>query len=282
MAKLSIFPGGSSGGFPGPGHRLTDTTRGEVKGWTPGSSRRLVAWLWSVNVDALSRDDGWAVTLTVGETPPSAEEWQACRDKLLRKLRALGVELVHWVVEWTARGRPHLHMAVYGPGRLDAHILSAWLLVVDSMGWPASTKAQHIVPITGTSGWLQYVSKHAARGVAHYQRQGAPPGWEKTGRLWGHSGEWPLEVPIEVELERVQFHRYRRLARAWQRARMRREGVPWKHIKRLGHKYGDKEKGAMMGVSGWIPDAVSLMLVELALDAEVQIDYEKWDTHNVS
>lgn len=277
MAKLSIYPGGSSGGFAGPGHPGEAVPRGDIKGWTTGSARRLVAWLWSVNVDALDRTDGWAVTLTMGETPATAAEWQAARASLLRRLRGVGVELVHWVVEWTARGRPHLHMAVYGPGRLDAHILSAWLLVVDSYGWGASTKAQHIVPITGTTGWLMYVSKHASRGVAHYQRQGAPPGWEKTGRLWGHSGEWPISIPIEVELEREQFHRYRRLARAWQRARMRREGVPWKHIKRLGHRYGDPEKGAMMGVSGWIPDAVSLTLVELALDAEVRIRYQEWE-----
>lgn len=56
-------------------------------------------------------------------------------------------------------------MAVYGPGRLDAALLVAWLDIADAHGWPVATKAQHIVPIVGATGWLQYVSKHAARAL---------------------------------------------------------------------------------------------------------------------
>jgi len=279
VATVRIWPGGSSGGFAGAGHRLTDTKRGEVKGWTKAASRRLVAWLWSVNADALDRSDGWAVTLTCGVTPDSAEEWQAARRAFQERMRRHGVELQHWVVEWTKKGRPHMHMALYGGGRLDIHALVAWLEVCDKRGWPVTARAQHITPITGATGWLMYVSKHAARGVDHYQRIGAPPGWEKTGRLWGHSGEWPVFEPVEVDLERHQFHRYRRLVKAWQQARMRRAGVPAVHIKKLGHRYGDRDRGAMMGVSGWIPDAVSFELLELALQAEPRVIYNKdWDS----
>lgn len=275
MATLRVFPGGTSGGFRGGGHRVNETKRGEVKGWTPGSSRRLVAWLWSINADALARDDGWAITLTCGTTPDSAEEWHAVRRAFQERLRRSGVELQHWVVEWTRKGRPHMHMAVYGPGRVDVHALVAWLDLCDKRGWPVSTKGQHIERITGVTGWLQYVSKHAARGVAHYQRQGAPPGWEKTGRLWGKLGAWPVELPIEVELDDAQFHRYRRLARRWQQDRMRRAGVPAKVWHRLGRQYGDPQKGRFMGISGWIPDAVSVTLIEYALEARTRIEYNE-------
>ncbi len=48
--------------------------------------------------------------------------------------------------------------------------------------------------ITGPLGWLEYLSKHASRGVAHYQRQGKPAGWTGTGRLWGKGGTGPLSI----------------------------------------------------------------------------------------
>lgn len=279
MPVVTIYPGGSSGGFAGTGRVAGDdgAKRGEIKGWTQGAQRRLVAWLWSINPDALDRHDGWALTLTVGETPPSAAEWHALRRAFQARLKRHGVELQHWVVEWTAKKRPHMHMAVYGAGRIDIVALVAWLELCDKRDWPVNTRAQHITPITGVSGWLKYVSKHAARGVTHYQRQGAPDGWDKTGRLWGHSGEWPIDEPLKLDLERHEFHEYRRLVLTWQKKRMQREGVPAKVWHKLGRQYGDRDKGAMMGVSGWIPDTVSLMLLELAYQKEVRIDYRNWE-----
>jgi hypothetical protein len=58
-----------------------------------------------------------------------------------------------------------------------------WLSLAAAYG--AGEVGQAVVPITGALGWSKYLSKHASRGVAHYQRQGTPPGWTKTGRLWG-------------------------------------------------------------------------------------------------
>ena len=61
-----------------------------------------------------------------------------------------------------------------------------------------SLSAQFVTPITGPLGWLQYLSKHAARGVRHYQRSGRPAGWHNTGRLWRHSRSgWPVVDPVQ-------------------------------------------------------------------------------------
>ena len=262
MAILKILPGGTSGGFAGPGRSVGDLgkPRGEVKGWTAGASRRHVAFLWSVDTERLS-SDGWALTLTMGGTPENADDWHAARKALQHRLKRAGFLTQHWVIEWTALGRPHLHMAIFGPA--DARTVAglAWLDICDMRAWPAEWRGQHIVALTGATGWLEYVAKHSARGVSHYQREGAPAGWEKTGRLWGHWGDWPVELGTKIELHDYRFYRYRRLVTEWQRRRMLRAGVPWKVARMVGRRYGERDTGSFMGVSGWIPDLVSTRLL---------------------
>ena len=75
-------------------------------------------------------------------------------------------------------------------------------------------------------GWLQYLSKHAARGAAHYQRaQGSiPSGWEgMTGRMWGHLGDFPTHEPLGLELDDCGWFRFRRIVRGWRCAPARSE-----------------------------------------------------------
>ena len=75
-------------------------------------------------------------------------------------------------------------------------------------------------------GWLQYLSKHAARGAAHYQRaQGSiPSGWEgMTGRMWGHLGDFPTHEPLGLELDDCGWFRFRRIVRGWRCAQARSE-----------------------------------------------------------
>lgn len=268
MPVVRILPGGSSGGFAGPGRSPDDdgSKRGKIRGWSASSARRMTSWLWSVHADALPDQGGLAVTFTTGETPASAAEWTAARKELLRS-KVIGAERVHWVTEWTAIGRPHLHAAVYGV--TAGELLARWFRICDSYGWPVSVRGQHIAPIVGVSGWLEYVSKHAARGVRHYQRQGAPEGWDSTGRLWGWSGEWPRTEPVEVDLERHEFYRYRRLVRAYLRSRLRAVGAH-RAAKQLGSMWGDKDKGAMMGLGYWIPDSVSYTLVLYAVETATE------------
>lgn len=264
-AKVTIYPGGMSGGFAAPPGR-GGGRRGQVNGWTRGAARRLVSFLWSVNPDLLG-DDGWAITLTVGETPETATEWEHARSLFLQRCRDLGVTRYQWCTEWTALGRPHTHMAVYGPGRLDVALLLAWLDIADSHGWPVATKAQHIVPIVGATGWLQYVSKHAARGVVHYQREGAPEGWTKTGRLWGVGGDWPTEEETVIEMGVAQFALFRDLVHDWLLADMVRREVPPELVAECEARWADPEHGNAHGLSGWIPGDVAYSMALAAIDA---------------
>jgi hypothetical protein len=122
-------------------------------------------------------------------------------------------------------------------------------------------RGQHIVPIEGLRGWLEYVSKHAARGVAHYQREGSPVGWARTGRLWGHWGAWPVEERFELDVTHPQFYRWRRLVIGYQRAKLRRLGTPKKSYMRVGHALKDRESGRYAGIGYWIPVDVSYRLL---------------------
>jgi hypothetical protein len=110
---------------------------------------------------------------------------------------------------------------------------------------------------------LKYLSKHAARGAKHYQRQGHPEGWEKTGRLWGYTGDWPTFEPMELTgLNSVEFYRVRRILRAWARADARAAG-DWKRLSYLRHpRRVDEKTSRFQGVSEWIPEHVTLRLID--------------------
>jgi hypothetical protein len=123
--------------------------------------------------------------------------------------------------------------------------------------------------ITGPVGWLKYLSKHASRGVAHYQRQGKPAGWESTGRLWGKGGVWPVVEPVHGVMDDPTFRRLRRMIRAYTVAQARadllasapgstahaaaRRRLSWaRHMLRCN----DPGLSAVRGLSGWVPGAV--------------------------
>ena len=266
MPVLKVFPSGVTGGFQPPSRDFTGAPlRGAVTGWTVASARRMIVWLMSLNPDALDRSDGYAVTLTLKNCPATADEWVSIRKDFLKRLDRLSPSMVHWVTEWTARGVPHLHLAVYGGvPNMDGRILAAWLGVVRSRDLPCSVLAQSIVPIFGATGWLRYVSKHTSRGVDHYQRQGHPEGWDKTGRLWGHKGDWPAYAPLLYDLEPYQFHEFRRLVRTYQR-------------NQVGRTHGDKRLGRTAGISGWVPDVVAEAFLDLAFAHVPTIIYEDWE-----
>lgn len=265
MPVVSILPGGTSGGHTYEGIRRPGK-RGEVKGWTRGSARRLVAWLWSVNVDELPQAGGWALTLTSGVTPDTADDWSRARELWLDRMRLRGIDAYQWLTEWTARGRPHMHMAVYASGRFDIDALVAWLDICDQMGWVASARGQHIVPIDGATGWLKYVAKHSARGIVHYQRDGAPEGWEKTGRLWSSGGSWPLEEAERHELTVAQFGRFRELMQRHLIEDMEARGVESQFVEDTRKRWANPEHGEAQGVSGWIDGMVAYQLLLQAQD----------------
>ena len=252
--------------------------RGEVVGWSPSSVRRHTRWLYGVDTQHL---DGlaWSLTLTMRECPPSHLEWQALRARYVDTLTASGVVLrSHWVTEWTRRKVPHLHMAVYfkpGVSAEDAErlLVDTWIQYASRFG--TSRSAQHMAPIYGALGWLEYLSKHAARGVAHYQRSGKPSGWEKTGRLWGHTGTWPTTIPIDYTTTREEFWRFRRLVRSWRIADARKSAMEGKssfrRVTSARHmlRCNEHDLSQVRGVSEWIPEQLGMELLNASrLDRE--------------
>lgn len=265
MPTLQAYKNGLTMGHAG--HNGSPPLRGEVTGWTPASVRRHTRWLYGVEAPALT-GYGYAVTLTIRETPPDAASWQAARAAWVERLRRRGMVRLHWVVEWQRRGTPHLHCAVYFAEPLapvdQFGLIAAWLEVTNA--WGPRAAAQTIKPITGAEGWLQYLSKHAARGVKHYQRWGKPDGWLKTGRLWGHAGDWPTEPPIRADLTLAEYHRLRRLVRSWRVADARAAG-DWTRLTYARRMLAcpDRALSSVRGVSEWIPDPLALRLLD-ALD----------------
>jgi len=156
--------------------------------------------------------------------------------------------------------------------RVIGLVLVAWLEVAEVYG--ADFPGQDIKPIDGTLGWLKYLSKHASRGVGHYQRSGAPIGWAKTGRLWGHGGEWPVDLPQRFTIPNgPASHRFRRLVQAWRIADARASGNSSRiRAARRMYRSADPRVSAVRGISEWCPEAVTLAFLGLLLSEGVAVE----------
>lgn len=274
---MTSYLNGSTAHSAGVGSHVR-AKRGEVTGWSKSAVRRHTQWLYTVSADELT-EHGYALTLTLRDCPPSSVEFQKLRRAYLMRLERLGMIRSHWVIEWQRRGVPHLHLAVYFPKALDPFgvtmLLGHWVAVSASYG--AELGAQHVDTIGGPLGWLQYLSKHAARGAAHYQRQGKPEGWEKTGRLWGYTGSWPIAEPMKHDMSLPAYWRYRRLVRSWRIANARAAGDPRriKYARRMLECH-DPKLSPVRGVSEWIPEEVNMgFLVLLAAEGHLLVQREE-------
>lgn len=259
MPTISAYQNGSTAHIPNGG--VSDherAKRGVVKGWTKETVRRHTKWLYAVEVEELN-GWGYALTLTMRDCPESSDQFHRLRGALLDRLSRMKTTRMHWVVEWQRRGVPHLHMALYFDRELTAveqfDLKRHWLEVAAAYG--VTHDAQYLLPISGPSGWLQYLSKHAARGAAHYQRAGKPSGWDKTGRLWGYSGVWPVSEPMRFDVPREAYFRYRRLVRQWRLADARKESDPATRARRIKSARGmlrcnERSLSEVRGISEWI------------------------------
>jgi len=276
VATIRAYPNGVTLGMNHSHGNPSPLRRDIIRGWSAGAVRRHKQWLYSVETDALS-GQGWALTLTLRLCPSDADAWIAVRESWLVRVRAMGAVRWHWVVEWQERGVPHLHAAVYMPqndARDGRRLIAAWLAcaALYEPGWASQTAKR----ITGPVGWLEYLALHASRGVKHYQRQNKPAGWERTGRLWGHGGTWPLEAPIEATTSLDVYYRFRRLVRSWRVADARAQLVRARTLpemdaarRRIGHarrmlKCSESGLSRYRGVSEWIPESLTLRMLEAA------------------
>ena len=222
--------------------------------------------MYSIDADSLG-GSGYALTLTLRDTPANSADWVALRQRWEDRVRRMeGFVRLHWVIEWQRRGTPHVHAAVYFTEPLWGsgwEIVAQWCAVAQGP-YGARPSAQHVAAIAGPLGWLKYLSKHAARGVRHYQRSGKPQGWDTTGRLWGRRGSWPAELPMVADLDMPSYWRYRRLVRSWRIADARASG----DARRIAYARRmlacpQPRLSAVRGVSDWLPESVSTAFLVL-------------------
>jgi hypothetical protein len=211
---------------------------------------------------------GYAFTLTLRDCPKTAKEYIKIRKAFILRLKRMFSIRIHWLTEWQLRGVPHLHGCVYFKDTeknlfLANGITSHWLDLTRHLG--TQKNSQKVVYIRDILGWKKYLSKHGSRGVNHYQRseKNIPKGWVKTGRMWGHTGDWPTQE-IKIELDEPAFYSYRRLLRSWRKADARKAKNRFR-IKsaRSMLKCNLPNLSRTRGVSEWIDLKDSLALLEV-------------------
>lgn len=279
MPVVSLYRHGVTGGVPPMKNSHPRAIRGDVGGWSDGATRRNTQFLYSVDERELT-GTGFAVTLTIRDCPLDSAAWHRLRKAWVMRMQRAGMVRLHWVTEWQRRGCPHLHAAVWWPedvvkrqgvARLREKMVVDWMAIASVYG--AGRRGQDAHLITGAVGWFQYVSKHAARGVRHYQRssENVPEPWKlKTGRMWGKWGGWPVRAKIRLNLQDQHgdggWFAWRRLVRSWRVADARASG----NARRLQQARGmltcnQSDLSRVRGVSEWISQDLTLsMLLHLA------------------
>ena len=214
MAKLRLYPSGFTTFQPSPGNSSNFGNRRASAGWTAATTRALVRFLYSVDFAAIT-GELHSFTLTVRHCPHAPDDWIRVRKAFFRRLAHRGSQTLLWLTEWQRRGVPHLHGIVVLPSSFPpVDFLLQWLGAAKE--FEPNQRAQVLRHIYDPVGWSEYLGKHSARGVQNYQRSNAniPPGWcGKTGRMWGHRGQFPTREPIDLDLAPAQFFMLRRILR---------------------------------------------------------------------
>jgi hypothetical protein len=189
------------------------------------------------------------------------------RRAMVMRLDRMGLIRLHWLTEWQRRGVPHLHAALWlkrRPGYAFSvfDLVEAWLAIAGGHG--AQFQSQHVLPIVDAVGWFQYLSKHAVRGLQHYQRssENMPAAWETSGRMWGHVGDWPVGKPLRIELDNPGFYAFRRVVRAWRLAAARAAGDANRvRAARRMLQANEEPLGRVRGVSEWCSESLTLTIL---------------------
>lgn len=262
MPILKFYPNGSTSGNPPAMNSHKRAKRQDVIGWSKKSARNQKVFFYSVDINQLS-GHGVSCTLTLRDCPETSDDFHRLRVNLIKRLRRYGLIRGHWLIEWQRRGVPHLHGCFYFDSpSAGAWIVPSWLEVSAQYG--SGWRGQDVKPIYDAVGWLQYLAKHGARGVDHYQRsnENRPQGWEKTGRLWGQVGEWPCREAMKFTVQKEAYWVYRRLVRSWSIAKARAEfdAYQLKYVRRM-LTCNDRPLSEVRGTSDWVPVDVSSQFI---------------------
>lgn len=264
---LTIQPHGCKLGTAGRGsHENLPPERTHIGGWSAHAIRRNNDFLRSVDYAAIEHLQGVAFTGTVRDCPPTSDDWHRVLKAFWMRLKRLGVVLIHWVIEWQRRGAPHLHCSLFWH-KLEFETVSAvlrhWMDLTKQ--WCPGPFGQNLTQIHDSLGWHQYTSKHAQRGLSHYQRspENIPAQWlGKTGRMWGKWGKWPVIEPMKFNIPDEAFYKLRRSLRGWRRADARASGCRFRiRSARRMLKCNDRKLSAVRGCSEWMNQAITTDLL---------------------
>lgn len=276
--------------------------RTATKGWTVNVARRNEQRLQQIDFDAVEGVPAF-VTLTMpsgqmGDV--SAAMFHGWLKRWLQFMKRHGLRHYYWILEFQASGNPHLHVLAWLDHAWDAletyRALRSWVGILNKSGVGARLQGQiwENIDVGGElvvdgervpahpERVLMYLAKHAARGVAHYQRQieNMPDDWRyRSGRVWGHDRGLPLRAQQDFETDYPTFWTFRRLVRRWRLAEARGIKDADRRRKAISQARGSlrcsrRDVSPYRGVSAWVPSDVASAL----LDAAVSIgggDYEE-------
>lgn len=266
--------------------------RTATKGWTPNVARRNEQRLQQIDFDAIDGIPAF-VTLTMpaqqmGDV--SAAMFHGWLKSWLRYMKRHGLQHYYWILEFQASGNPHLHVLVWLDHDCDPletfKALRSWVGILNKSGVGARLQGQiwESIDVGGEitvdgervpahpERVLMYLAKHAARGVAHYQRQveNMPEDWKyRSGRVWGHDRGLPLREQLDVECDYPTFWAYRRLVRRWRLAEAQGIADPERRRMAIRQARGmlkcpRSDISPYRGISAWVPSDVASALLDAA------------------
>lgn len=270
--------------------------RTATKGWTVNVARRNEQRLQQVDFDAVDGVPAF-VTLTMPSQQMgdvSAAMFHGWLKRWLQYVKRHGLLHYYWILEFQSSGNPHLHVLVWldhEPQPLETYkALRSWVGMLNKANVGARIQGQiwesidvggeitvdgDVVP-AHPERVLMYLAKHAARGVAHYQRQlsNMPEDWQyRSGRVWGHDRGLPLREQEDVETDYPTFWRYRRLVRRWRVSEA--NGIVDPERRRAAVSQARRclrcsrpDISPYRGISAWVPADVASRLLDAAEGGE--------------
>ena len=220
--KITHSEGGASWGITNKGNSKPPP-RGLSLGWSNAAVNNLKSFLRSVLISKL---DGVAYefTATFRDCPETPAAMHRVRRAFLKRLERRSLLRYIWVCEFQKRGVPHFHFIFYFNSERDKkELLEAWLIVARQ--YEVKEVGLSCQKVHNLRGYYEYMSKHTARGITHYQRQkhNMPKEWRgRQPKMWGYSlaESWPVGENVDIT-ELPLFARFRRAVRFQEIARVR-------------------------------------------------------------
>lgn len=266
--------------------------RTATKGWTVNVARRNEQRLQQIDFDAVEGVPAF-VTLTMpsgqmGDV--SAAMFHGWLKRWLQFMKRHGLRHYYWILEFQASGNPHLHVLAWLDHDWEPleqfKALRSWVGILNKSGVGARLQGQiwESIDVGGEitvdgetvpahpERVLMYLAKHAARGVAHYQRQieNMPDDWQfRSGRVWGHDRGLPLREQQDFECDYATFWRYRRLVRRWRVSEANSIVDPERRRSAILQarrclRCPRPDISPYRGISAWVPAEVASQLLDAA------------------